>query len=71
MTSVKNGKFQKAGIEKGFIVLKVNNRTIRTEDDLQEVVDAALQASDKDKVLFIAGVNQRGRVEYYAINLNE
>ncbi len=71
VTSVKNGKFQKAGIEKGFIVLKVNNRPIRTEDDLQEVVDAALQASDKDKVLFIAGVNQRGRVEYYAINLNE
>ncbi len=69
--SLDAGKLKEAGLQKGFIILKANNRTIRTQQDLQEVYDAARMAPDKDKVLFIAGIHPSGRTGYYAINLNE
>ncbi len=65
------GKLQQVGLPKGFIILKANNRNIRTEQDLQEVYDAALMASTNDRVIFLTGINPNGRVEYYVVNLNE
>ncbi len=65
------GKLQQAGIPKGFIILKANNRNIRTEQDLQEVYDTAMIASQNDRVIFLTGINTDGRVEYYVVNLNE
>ena len=67
--SLKNGRLKAAGLNSGFIILKANNRTIRTEEDLQEVVQNALAADERNRVLFITGCTPQGRVQYYAVNL--
>ncbi len=69
--NLKNGKLKSAGIPADFIILKANNRTIRSEEDLNEVVQNAMAASDQDKVLFVTGCTPQGRVQYYAVNLAE
>lgn len=69
--NLKAGKLKSAGITQGFIILKANNRVIRTEDDLTEVVNNARLAAERDKVVFITGCTPQGRVQYYAINLEQ
>lgn len=71
VSAVKNGKLKNAGVQDNFIILKANNRAIRSVDDLSQVLNDALQASEQDKVLFLAGVKPNGRVAYYAVNLSE
>ena len=71
VTSLKNGKLKAAGVPNGFIILKVNNRTMRTVEDLTQALNDALQANEHEKVLFLAGVNLNGRVAYYAVDLAE
>ena len=68
---LKKGKMQTAGIKQGFIILKVNNMPIRSENDMESIFKAAQQNSEREKVLFIAGVYPNGQVAYYAINLAE
>lgn len=67
--SVSKGKFADQEIKPGFIILKINNMTIRSEDDVQKAYDAAINSSSNEKVLFIAGVYPNGKVTYYAVNL--
>ena len=69
--NIKNGCLKKAGVPNGYIILKVNNRTIHSVEDMQEVVQNALAASERDKVLFLTGCTPSGRVLYYAIDLND
>ncbi len=69
--SMEKGKLQSAGVPKGFIILKANNRAIRSEKDLQEVYDSARMAATNDRVIFLTGIHPNGRVEYYVVNLNE
>ena len=69
--NLKSGKLKSAGIPQDFIILKANNRVIRSEEDLNEVVDNAMSASERDKVLFLTGCTPQGRVQYYAVNLSE
>ena len=67
--NMKSGKLKNAGIPSDFIILKANNRIIRTEEDLNEVLENAMSASERDKVLFLTGCTPQGRVQYYAVNL--
>ena len=67
--SVKKGKFQEAGIKPGFIIVKINNNPIREAKDIENVLDDAINTSDKFKVLTIAGLYPNGRITYYTINL--
>lgn len=67
--SLDNGCLRKAGVPKDLIILKANNRRIQTEQDLNEVVENALQSSDQDKVLFLTGITPQGKILYFAINL--
>lgn len=69
--SIKNGKLQEAGIQKDYIILKVNNLSIRSEEDLKNIFNRALSADSQDKVLFVVGVYPNGKVAYYAIDLTE
>ncbi len=69
--SVSKGKMQEAGIRNDFIILKVNNQIIRSEEDLLDVFKSASQGGSHEKVLFIAGAYPNGKVAYYAINLSE
>lgn len=69
--SVQSGRLKSAGVGQNFIILKANNRIIRSEEDLQEVVENALAAPAQDKVLFLTGCTPQGQVKYYAVNLSE
>ena len=71
ITSLKAGKLKSAGVPADFIILKVNNRSVRTEQDLNEIVSHARSASERDRVLFITGCTPQGQVRYFAINLAE
>ena len=71
ITSLKAGKLKSAGVPADFIILKVNNRSVRTEQDLNEIVSHARSASERDRVLFITGCTPQGQLRYYAINLAE
>ncbi|MDR1585616.1 MAG: Do family serine endopeptidase [Prevotellaceae bacterium] len=67
--SLKNGKFQDAGIKEGYIVLKINDQSIRTQRDVQSVIEQLYNRRDRDKVLYIAGIYPDGRRHYYAVKL--
>ncbi len=69
--SVSRGKFYDQGIRQGYIVLKINNQTIRTAEDVQKALDSAMNKDEQEQVLFIAGVYPNGKVAHYAINLTE
>ncbi|MFT3753514.1 MAG: Do family serine endopeptidase [Paludibacter sp.] len=67
--SLSKGKFADAGIKPGFIILKINNQAIRTEEDVLSAYDAAINNGEPEKVFYIAGVYPNGKITYYAINL--
>lgn len=65
----RNGALAKAGLTKGFIILKVNGQLIRSERDLTAVVNQTINASDRDRALFITGIYQNGEIAHFAVNL--
>ena len=67
--SVDKGKMQSVGIQKGFIIQKVNNQSMRTIDDLQQAVKEASRS--KEPVLYIQGLWPSGKKGYYAIPLED
>lgn len=69
VTSVKKGLFDDAGIDKGFIIVKVNGVTMRSADDLYKAVKQANASSDP--VLFISGLTPSGRKAYYSVGLTK
>lgn len=69
VSGVNDGKFQKAGIQRGFILLKVNNVQIRNEKDLETVFNEAVKSPEQ--VLFITGIYPSGRRANFAIDLSE
>ena len=71
ITEIKKGKLFDQGIKNNYIIVSVNNQAIRTKDDLQQALDTALHAADRNKVLFVTGVYPNGVRAYYAINLDE
>lgn len=69
VTGVSGGKMSEAGIRKGFIILKANGETIKSVDDLQQVMRTATQSPEQ--VLFIAGMFPSGKRANYAVDLSE
>lgn len=68
----KNGLFAKNGIEKSFVVLKLNNIAAKSLSDIETTFASAMNNDDNNKVLFVSGFYpQNGRIAHYAINLNE
>ena len=67
VVDVKGGLFAKAGIKKGFVILKVNNVSINSLEDLQNAVKVA--NASNEPVLFISGLNSAGRRTYYSVDL--
>ncbi|MDR3326825.1 MAG: Do family serine endopeptidase [Prevotellaceae bacterium] len=66
----RNGAFAKAGIEAGFIVLKINRQTIRSQEDIANIYNSAINSSEEDdKVLLVSGIYQNGKVMHYIVNL--
>lgn len=64
-----SGKFQKGGISKGFIIMKINNQPISSVEEVEGIIQAISQ--NQDKGLFLSGFYPDGKTKYYAIDLEE
>lgn len=64
-----SGLFRKNGINKGFIVLRVNNSPVNSEADITKII-SSINSSSEDKVALIAGFYPNGRTQYIAIDLS-
>lgn len=71
VTKVSSGKLKQLGIKNGFILLTANDNRLRTSADLEEIVNAVLKQDPDDRGLFIKGFYPNGRIEYYAVDLND
>lgn len=70
VVGVDKGKFRSAGIDKGFIILSINNIKVQTPEDVDRIVNEVIRTSP-DKVLFVKGLYPNGRLKYLAIDLND
>jgi len=66
----KSGRFAKAGVQKGYIILKANKLPINSEDDLVEAYQQ-VKSDEEEHVLLLTGAYPNGQVVYYAVDLNE
>lgn len=64
IAEIKNGKFKAAGLEKGYIIIKINDMDIYDQDDLSRAIN-----SITDGGVFVTALSPRGRVEYFAFSL--
>ncbi len=69
VTGVSTGKMKDAGIRKGFIILKVNGKSMKTVEDLEAELRAATQSPEQ--VLFITGMFPSGKRASYAVDLQQ
>lgn len=69
VTGVSNGKMADAGIRKGFIILKANGQQMRTVEDLENVMKAAVKSPDQ--VLFLTGIFPSGKRGNFAVDLTQ
>jgi Do/DeqQ family serine protease len=69
VSGVTNGKFRDAGIQKGYIIMIVNDQKVSSVEEFEKMVDKVLKGSGEDQVLFIKGISPDGRTRYYAIDL--
>lgn len=64
----RNGKMAAAGITNGFVILEINNKPVRTEQDVEKITQQVISKAT-DKVLFIKGMLPNGRIRYIAVEL--
>lgn len=69
VTKVNKGKMAEAGVNRGFIIQKVNDQSMKTVDDLQKAVKEA--STSKEPVLYIQGIYPTGRKAYCAVPLQD
>lgn len=69
VSDVKGGLMKDNGVQKGFIILRINNRQIKSVDDIEQIYKEASDSSDP--VLFISGVYPSGRRAYFSVDLSE
>jgi len=66
----KNSALAKAGIQKGFIILKIDGQSVRSISDLESIIKANNNSNDMDRGLYIVGIYPNGKVAYYAVDPN-
>lgn len=69
VVAVKNGKMKDAGIQKGMILQKANDKELRTVEDFEEAVRMANQS--RERTLWIQALTQSGRRVAAVIDLSE
>ena len=67
--AVRSGKMKDAGIEKGIIIMQVNDKLMNTPEDFYEAVKAANMSSDR--VLWIRAKTQSGLNRSYTVELSD
>ena len=72
VTGLLNGKLKQAGIQKGFIIMVVNDQKIMKPEQLESLVDRLLKGSSDERFLVIKGFYPKSdRTKIYAIDLND
>ncbi len=69
VSAVRDGKLKDAGVTKGLILMKVNDREMRTTTDFDEAVKAANLSTDR--VLWIRAKTQSGLNKSFAVELGD
>lgn len=64
----RGGKFNRAGIPNGYIIVRINNIAVNSSADVDRII-SSLKSQD-EQALFISGVMPNGKVVYYAVDLN-
>ena len=54
---------------KGFIIQRVNDESVKSIEDLQKIVRKA--STSKEPVLYIQGIYPSGKKGYFAVSLEE
>jgi serine protease Do len=63
VTNIWNGKLSKAGVAKGFIIVRVDNEAISSVEDLNNAIE------DKRGGVLFEGIYPNGRAMYYGLGL--
>jgi len=66
---VSGGRLKSAGVPQGFIIQRVNDQSVKSINDLQDVVKEA--SKSKEPVLYIQGVYPTGKKGYFAVPLED
>ena len=69
VTGVTEGKMKAAGIRKGFIILKANGQSVKTVEQLEEIMKEASRSTEP--VLFLNGIFPSGKRAYFAVDLTQ
>ena len=69
VTGVTDGKMKEADVRKGFIILKANGQSVKSVDQLEEIVKQASQSTEP--VLFLNGIFPSGKRAYFAVDLTQ
>lgn len=69
VADVTRGAMQKAGIQRGYIILKINGTQVKEEADVRNAYEAAVKSPEQ--VLFITGIYPSGRRANYAVDISE
>ena len=68
VVALKDGPMQKAGIEKGIIIMQVNDIQMKNKSDFEEAVKAANMSSER--VLWIRAKTKSGLNKSYTVSLS-
>jgi S1-C subfamily serine protease len=66
---VSGGRLKSAGVPHGFIIQRVNDQSVKSINDLQDVVKEA--SKSKEPVLYIQGIYPTGKKGYFAVPLED
>lgn len=66
---VSGGRLKQAGVPQGFIIQRINDQSMKSINDLQEIVKTA--SKSKEPVLYIQGIYPTGKKGYFAVPLED
>ena len=66
---VSGGRLKSAGVPQGFIIQRINDQSVKSINDLQEIVKSA--SKSKEPVLYIQGIYPTGKKGYFAVPLED
>jgi Do/DeqQ family serine protease len=66
----KNSLVALSGVQKGFIILKINRKPVKSVSDIEAAVKSGMNSGEQDNGLFLSGIYPNGRIAYYAIDLS-
>jgi Do/DeqQ family serine protease len=70
ITSLADGKFKDAGLQKGFVILTLNRTKVYNPSDVERIVEQVRKQDVDDRGLYIRGCYSDGKIIYQAIDLN-